>query len=211
MRAHRIRTTTAADFMSCGSVFLLNRSKRLPSSSPRTRIDPQPRRSATHNKTERFSSKDRAVRARDVANSQVLSTGERAYDLLRGAAAAVAAVALDPGDDGVRLRAALRARAQDVLHRLPDSNGFEWAQHSSASDTYGKRREQPIESRPRTYREELERVRRHDAVVVVRRQQHGWRVLAAAAARVAAGSGGGRPLLLLLPRPPHVVEGGVPA
>jgi hypothetical protein len=44
----------------------------------------------------------------------------------------VAAVALDPGDDGVRLRAALRARAQDVLHRLPDSNGFEWAQHSTA-------------------------------------------------------------------------------
>lgn len=74
-----------------------------------------------------------------------------------------------------------------------------------------KEREQPIESRPRTYREELERVRRHDAVVVVRRQQHGWRVLAAPAARVAAGSGGGRPLLLLLPRPPHVVEGGVPA
>lgn len=83
--------------------------------------------------TKRSDSVQRTVRARDVANSQVLSTGERAYDLLRGAAAAVAAVALDPGDDGVRLRAALRARAQDVLHRLPDSNGFEWAQHSTAA------------------------------------------------------------------------------
>ena len=49
------------------------------------------------------------------------ATAKRAYDLLRGAPAAVAAVALDPGDDGVRLRAALQARGQDVLHRLPGS------------------------------------------------------------------------------------------
>ena len=51
------------------------------------------------------------------------AAAKRAYDLLRGAPAAVAALALDPGDDGVRLRAALRARAQDVLHRLLRSIG----------------------------------------------------------------------------------------
>ena len=45
-------------------------------------------------------------------------------------------------------------------------------------------------------------MRRHHAVVVVRRQQHGRRVLALAAAAGAAGR---------LPRPPHVVEGRVPA
>lgn len=85
-----------------------------------------------------------------MAGSQVFPTSEkaerlsdRAYDLLRGAAAAVAALALDPGDDGVRLRAALRAGAQDVLHRLPDrialdssTWGHSTAQRSSASDTY---------------------------------------------------------------------------
>jgi hypothetical protein len=48
----------------------------------------------------------------------------------------VAALALDPGDDGVRLRAAIRAGAQDVLHRLPDrialdSSTWGWG-HSTA-------------------------------------------------------------------------------
>ena len=43
-----------------------------------------------------------------------------AYDFLGGAAAAVAALAVDPGDDRVRLGAVLHARAQDVLHRLTE-------------------------------------------------------------------------------------------
>ena len=49
-------------------------------------------------------------------------------------------------------------------------------------------------------------MRRHHAVVVVRRQQHGRRVLALALALAAAAGAAGR-----LPRPPHVVEGRVPA
>lgn len=44
----------------------------------------------------------------------------RSYDFLGGAAAAVAALAVDAGDDGVGLGALLHAPAQDVLHRLTD-------------------------------------------------------------------------------------------
>ena len=44
------------------------------------------------------------------------------YDFLRGAAAAVAALAVDPGDDRVRLGALLHARAQDMLHRLTETD-----------------------------------------------------------------------------------------
>lgn len=104
------------------------------------RTYPQPRRSATHNnkKTERL------IQFKGpCTRKQGASESESAYDLLRGAAAAVAALALDPGDDGVRLRAALRAGPQDVLHRLPDrialdssTWGHSTAQRSSASDTY---------------------------------------------------------------------------
>jgi len=81
---------------------------------------------------------------------------EIAYDFLRGSAAAVAAVALDPGDDGVRLRAAaLRARAQDVLHRLPDrrigfdSIRFEWTQQRVRHVRTGLRKKKRVGYVPR--------------------------------------------------------------
>lgn len=100
------------------------------------------------------------------------------------------ALAVDPRDDRVRLRALLHARAQYVLHRLPPINR-ENSSESRENGGEGRRRDHG------SHREEFERVRRHDAVVVVRRQQHGGRVLL--------------PPVTFLPWPPDVVEGRVPA